>query len=344
MKMFNNMTESQSQTIGRGLNRITNEVTQSQSADFVAVNIPSIYLQLSAALGGEWQERGLVAIKDQNPKDKHTNLNIATAASNADWNINSGDISDLTGLAETITADLRAVPLSTIDTYERFVFKPNEWRSNFPDWFPKGNLNFLTLNPLIVNVFMTLFAETLKVKYSSLIVNSTISGGDPVDGLIKQIELNPDVIDEANQGIITVSNAIPIIQAMYNSATDRMGTIPKNEMPFLMNHNTLKTIKQADRNSQTNSTILTTETGTSFEGHNFEAISSIPDNVIIFCRATSNLDTTNLVLGTWMNGDETAIKMYIPFESINTKIDWRFALSGITIRVGAEIVYYKGTL
>lgn len=220
----------------------------------------------------------------------------------------------------------------------------DDWRADFPEFQPSGNMLDLTLDGEVSGAVMDIIHNRVESQIADNLIQGDTATGSTLkftDGLLKKIDADADVIDVANAGVITTTNILAILESCAQAIPT---TIRKRaNVKFFMSYGTEDIANEANRSTQQNNTLLNTgDVSRVFNKYPIVPLESIPaDRIVVAIGDTSK--TSNLVQGFWFQNDAANFMMYK--EAMGDK-DWaiifRF-LMGMQYRTGKEIVNYLGT-
>ena len=221
---------------------------------------------------------------------------------------------------------------------------PEDWRADFPEFQPSGSTIDLVMNPNVMSVIMDVLKNGVNTQIADLVYKGDTGGAAQLlftDGYSKKFKADAEVVDVANVGVITVANALDILQDITNAVPARLKS-EISRMPIYMNKTTWDLVQEADRATQQNSTILQQMDQFSFRGHPLKWMASMTDNELFTTRTGTDRDT-NLVRGVWFEGDTDNFLMY---REQPADEDWLIALKfslGFQYRTGENVIYYVGS-
>lgn len=250
----------------------------------------------------------------------------------------------LTNAGGTGTFDARL--LSVDELMVLFKLTPTDWKDNFPVFQPSGSSIDLMMNPDILDVVLRL----IKNKVSSNVGKMAMQGDDTLispsqirftDGLLIKIDADADVVDVANQGVITIANALDVLALVEEAVPDEIAN-ETDKVKIYTNVADYKLINRANVLTQQNGTVLTTaKAKQSNLGYEIVPMVSVPKNRIVAMVATMGEDS-NFVRGTWFENDQENLLLY---REQPADKDWLVCMRahlGFQYRTGKHIVSYKG--
>lgn len=221
---------------------------------------------------------------------------------------------------------------------------PEDWRADFPEFQPSGSTLDLVMNPELMSTIMDILSNGVNTQIADLVYRGNTGGAGQLiftDGYSVKFKADAEVVDVANIGIVTVANALDILQDITNAVPARLKSkIPM--MPIYMNKTTWDLVQEADRATQQNSTILQQKDQFSFRGHPLKWMASMSDNELFTTPAGTGRDT-NLVRGVWFEADTSNFLMY---REQPADEDWLIALKfslGVQYRTGEDVIFYVGS-
>ena len=221
---------------------------------------------------------------------------------------------------------------------------PEDWRSDFPEFQPTGTTLDLIMNPNVMNTVMDVFKNGVNTQIADLVYKGDTLGAAQLlftDGYSKKFKADAEVVDVANIGVITIANALDILQDITNAVPARLKS-EITKMPIYMNKTTFDLLQEADRATQQNATILQQKDQFVFRSHPLKWMASMTDNEL-FCTRAGTDKETNLLRGVWFEGDTANFLMY---REQPTHEDWLIALKfslGFNYRTGEDVVLYVGS-
>lgn len=249
----------------------------------------------------------------------------------------------LTNASGTILIDARILSVEEIMLLPKIT--PSDWKDNFPEFQPTGTSIDLKMNPKILKAVMELLRTTVGEQVSDLVYQGDTGGSgqlDFIDGYSVLAKADADVVDVANQGVVTVGNALDIIEAIESAIPTRIRPM-KNKIKMFMSYTTFDIVQKADRATQQNSTYLRTpDWFKSPKGYELVPMNSVSDNEIFTTIASTGKDG-NLVRGLWFNND---VNNFLLYREQPLDEDWLIGLKfslGVQYRAGKDVVLYVGS-
>ena len=221
---------------------------------------------------------------------------------------------------------------------------PEDWRADFPEFQPTGSTIDLVMNPNVMNTIMDVLKNGVNTQIADLVYKGDTLGAAQLlftDGYSKKFKADAEVVDVANIGVITIANALDILQDITNAVPARLKS-EITKMPIYMNKTTFDLLQEADRATQQNATILQQKDQFVFRSHPLKWMASMTDNEL-FCTRAGTDKETNLLRGVWFEGDTANFLMY---REQPTHEDWLIALKfslGFNYRTGEDVVLYVGS-
>ena len=309
-------------------------ITQTTKAEFTADTVVDIYKILF--MGDEWApEQRLEAGIDKPrvlPKGK-SSQNLFQA------NIKNPRIANISG---DVTINYRLLEVNRVMSL--LGMTPEDWRAEFPDFQPSGSTIDLVMNPNVLNAIMELLKNGVNTEIADLVYKGDTGGAGQLlftDGYSVKFKADAEVLDVANIGVVTVANALDILQDLTNAVPARLKS-KVSAMPIYMNKTTWDLAQEADRATQQNSTILQQKDQFSFRGHPLKWMASMADNELFTTPAGTGRDS-NLVRGVWFDGDTDNFLMYREQPGDE---DWLILLKfslGVQYRTGEDVIFYVGS-
>ena len=248
----------------------------------------------------------------------------------------------LANISGTIAIDFKLLEVDRVMSL--LGITPEDWRADFPEFQPSGTTLDLVMNPNVLNTIMEILKNGVNTEIADLVYKGDTLGAAQLlftDGYSKKFKADAEVLDVANIGVVTVANALDILQDITNAVPARLKSkVPG--MPIYMNKTTWDLVQEADRATQQNSTILQQKDQFLFRGHPLKWMASMSDNELFTTPAGTGRDT-NLVRGVWFEGDADNFLMY---REQPADEDWLIALKfslGVQYRTGEDVIFYVGS-
>ena len=216
------------------------------------------------------------------------------------------------------------------------------------DWsyfYSTGQLTEAQVAPQIRTAIQQTVVESVTNNLENLIWNGDTASGDVwlqrMDGLVKIIAANADVIDVTNIGVVTKANIIEILDAIILATPDAV--IESANPKLIMSYKDKQIYDSVLRDAGISKGVNIQDSPVSYYG-GFEIVScGIPKDNILFTVASTGKDS-NLVGATWMDADFRGVKIAKLQENSElwfAKVLFKF---GVNIVFGGECVSYVGVV
>jgi hypothetical protein len=314
-----------------------NTITHTMDGKYEASNAADIYKILTT--GGEWDSylrtfTGLTKPKVL-AKSKSSGSLLQASADRPRLGTN-----DLGGVAFSYRL------LEVAEMMVHLPLDPDDWRDEFPDWQPSGNMLNLEYASQISDTIIETLLQQVKTYNSDLYVQGDDSLSSPsqlrfFDGFLKIMAADADVVDVANVGVLTTSNILSVLNSVKDARPTRLRTRP-NQAIF-MSYTDWDKAQEANKASNAQD-ISFLEQGDIGRIDNVPLIpmNSVPENSMFWTIAGTGEDS-NLVRGVWFQEDEQNFIIAKEAEGDKT---WKFLmryLDGVQYRTGEDVVLYQGS-
>ena len=221
--------------------------------------------------------------------------------------------------------------------------RPMEFQSYWREYQPTGPLVDKVLDPQIQRIIVELYQKQIGLQLGKL----TWQGDKTltnhlrfVNGIVTRALADSDVIDVANQGLITSSNIISIFEACEAAVPDALFDDP--DMTYHMNTGDFRKYQAASRALDEKGSQITAQEEPNFGGRKIKFYSGFPANHIMVAKGNTNPSSSNLRMGVNLTNDfdNLVIEKWRPegdiwFLKAALQMDVNYAF-------GQEIVLYAG--
>ncbi len=229
--------------------------------------------------------------------------------------------------------------------YEEML--PEEWLEVWEKWQPVGDFTNLRMNPAFIADVIALYENKIGTQLSALFWqgDTSLAAGEAMnkfDGIITRAAADANVIDVVNEGVITQSNVIDIVGAVWESIPDKFIDDPNYRI--FMNTTDYKLLQLANNDAKKTTVGVLDETVKSlFLNHKIEHFTGIPKNSIIAGKGMVGDNQSNFWMAFYTSISGENPKMDFVSNSGKTRfIRWDLKADA-NYREGSEIVLYQGS-
>ena len=236
--------------------------------------------------------------------------------------------------ASSLTKDERQITMAEIMWYDEF--DPKEFNL---DW------KFLnTIGPSVsaqaARTLLTAIRDSVVTAFNydleQLLWNGDKTSADawlsPIDGFMKLIDADSDVISVTPAGAISASNVIDILEAVVQACPAEVKEL--GSPVIVVNHATKHLYREAARALQYKGTNITEAIADMFGGYRIISVNGIPANRVLMLNAGGG-DRTELKVAAWADNDKFTVKI----ERLQANSDLFFIK--INTEIGVNHVYGK---
>jgi hypothetical protein len=290
--------------------------------------------------GFQSRDKGLLRL--ETTIDSKRALPKITAADNPMGDYTSGSPTE----SATVTYSERDLEVKKSLVYIEFL--PDDFHELWSMYRSVGPYTNLALNPEILTATLDVMANRIGKQMENLVWqgDTTAGGSSPLrffDGLLKFAQNDSDVIDVANEGVITSTNVADILAKVWKAIPDQFFDDP--EFKIIMSTTDYKKLQELNNNAKKSTVGVLDETIKSlFLEKRIIHVTGVPENTIYCTKAVMN-SFGNLFLGVWFDIDEELSNVRIMRTSNNAET-WFMRINfktGVNHREGTEIVLYQGS-
>jgi hypothetical protein len=249
---------------------------------------------------------------------------------------------ETTPTGETADTDYneRTLTMTKAMLYEEI--DPVVWHDIWEPFASQGmTFTNLALNPEIASAVFELYENAVGRQFSKLFWQGNTGSGDLIDGIITLATADASVIDVTPAGVITESNVIDIVSAVWDAIPDQFFEDP--DYSIHMNTSDYKLLQRANQTAaDSTSGYLSNSIKDMFLSHRIKHYAGLPKNYIVAGKGTTGMES-NFVFGFYATPDEELGAPIIDKISNNSRdmfvrVDWKI---GVQYREGSEIVLYS---
>lgn len=245
----------------------------------------------------------------------------------------------------TSTFDAKALTVGDFMLYHEF--NPRDFESFWRPWQPEGPLVFRDLPSEVQMVFMGEIAKMAAPTISQIILSADTAGGSAplnvIDGLVKTLEGDADVIDAGTPVALTAGNIQSKEAQVYGLSPIAVRRHP--DYALLMGSTAAELHRDAVVAQTYKGNDFTMDAPMSYRGKRIIELVGLPDDVIISGRFSPNADSHLHVAMDWDQdslavGEDVLLVDRVANNSEKYFVRGDFKL-GVGISFGEEMVLYK---
>jgi hypothetical protein len=244
----------------------------------------------------------------------------------------------------TVTYSERDLEVQEMLVYMEFI--PRDWHTLWPLYRSVDNFTNLALNPEILRATLEILSDRIGKQMDKLVWQGDTGGAAAIaffDGLIKFAANDSDVVDVANEGVITTTNVADILASVWKAIPDKFFDDP--EYKIIMSTTDYKKLQELNNNAKKSTVGVLDETIKSlFLEKRIVHLTAMPANTIYCAKAVMN-QLGNLFMGVWVDPQQEINAARI-MRVANNSDTWFIRINfkaGVNHREGSEIVLYQGS-
>lgn len=203
----------------------------------------------------------------------------------------------------TTTYSERELVMNKMTVYEEFI--PSTFHDLWPKWQSVGDFTNIQLNSELLNGVLELYANGIGRQMSKLFWQGNIIGatGDAnklFNGIITRANLDGSVIKPTTQGVITDTNFMDILAAVWGAIPDKYFDDP--DYTICVNTTNWKTMLAGNAKLREQFTgVFGQSLETMYQTKKIQHFAGIPSDYIVAGKSD------NLFLGTWVAPDAESV-------------------------------------